>query len=458
MIGSQTSAWSAPRRVRTGFRINIMKLKEYVRFDSGLLSILLSAYYLLKYMCIKVCKNDISGLTVMGSMFRHTKFDRVREMATHYLLKAIAVHGVVRVGGEFRQGAARTISEKNEDKMRHSIESGHRLLHNRLLILSSPVEGAKGVLIVKFTESFKYVLRIFDMKSLCEDYVIIVEPSASGYFDEDILQLLSLEEPVLIQALEPVDYDFISKLQSNLIPIRIGANHWVDDRVFYPIDGVDKIYDVVMVAIWADVKRHYHLFEALSKIDKEMRIALVGAPWGKTIEQIKEEADYYGVLHRIDFFERLPQADINILLNQSKCFLLLSKKEGPNKAIIEAMYADVPVFILEGFNYGFPYPYINQSTGGFINPRDLRKFLLDLDEVLKNSTFAPREWIQAHVSAQASTRELIDQLNLVEREYRIKINKDLFIKINTPELDYYDKQAWGAVKLSMTDLKGYLRH
>ena len=119
MIGSQTSALSATNRVRTAFRINIMRLKEYVRFDSGLLSILLSAYYLLKYMCIKVCKNDISGLTVMGSMFRHTKFDLVRAMATHYLLKAIALHGVVRVGGAFRQGAARTISEKNEDKMKY---------------------------------------------------------------------------------------------------------------------------------------------------------------------------------------------------------------------------------------------------------------------------------------------------------------------------------------------------
>jgi hypothetical protein len=379
-------------------------------------------------------------------------------MASHYLLKSIAVHGIVRVGEEFRQGAARTISEKTEDEMRRSIEQGYRLLNNRLLILSSPVDGTKGVLIVKFTESFKYVLRIFDIERLCKDYVIIVEPSAGGYFDEDILQFLSLKEPVLIQALEPVDHDFISKLRSNLIPIRIGANHWVGDRVFYPIDGVDKIYDVIMVAIWADVKRHYHLFEALSRIDKELKIALVGVPWGKTLEQIKEEANYYGVLHMIDFFEGLPQADINILLNRSKCFLLLSKKEGPNKAIIEAMYANIPVFILEGFNYGFPYPYINQSTGGFVNPKDLSEFLSNLDEMLKSGTYSPRKWIKAHVSAQLSTEELIDQLNLVEKEYQMKINKELFVKINTPELDYYDKQAWGAVKPSMTDLKRYLRH
>jgi hypothetical protein len=446
------------KRIRTFFRINVMKLKEYVRFDSRLLSIFLSAFYLLKYFCIKAYKNDFYALIVAGSMFRHTKFDLIREMVTKYLLRTIVRHGSLKVGKELHQIVSRSISENTENEIRRSIEEeGRKPLDGRLLLLSYPINDIKGMLIVKFTEYFKYLLRIFDMGRLCKDYVIVIEPSASGYFDEDILQLLTLREPVIIEALEPVDYKFINDLGSNLIPVQIGANHWVDDRVFHPAKGTGKVYDVIMVAIWAEVKRHYHLFEGLSKTRRKARVALVGKPWGKTLKDIKEEAAYYGVLHMIDFFEDLSQDRVNELLNKSKCMLLLSKKEGFNKAIIEAMYADIPVFILEGHNYGFAYPFINKNTGGFINPKELDIFLQGIDDTLQNGAYSPRKWIETHVSAEASTGKLISMLYQLEKSYSIKINKELFVKINSPELDYYDKQVWSTVKPFVNDLKGYLK-
>ncbi|MBN2569701.1 MAG: glycosyltransferase [Deltaproteobacteria bacterium] len=436
-----------------------MKIKEYVRFDSWVLSMVLSLFYLLKYFYMKVYKNDFYALPSAGSMFRHTKFDLIRGVATKYLLRTIASHGSLKVGKELHQIISESISDGMKEEIRSSItEEGGRPLNGRLLILSGPINDTKGVLIVKFTESFKYLLQLFDMERLCKDYVIVVEPSYSGYFDEDILQLLCLRDPVIIETLEPVDYKFITDLESNLLPIPLGANHWVDDRVFHPIEGAEKIYDVIMVAIWAEFKRHYHLFEALSKAGKEMRVALVGKPWNKTLEDLKEEATHYGVLHMIDFFEDLSQKKINELLNHSRCLFLLSKKEGVNKAIIEAMYADIPVFILEGFNYGFAYPFINEHTGGFINPRELALFIRDIDDTLSRGAYSPRKWIESHISAKVSTEELVSMLHQLEKLYSIRVNKELLVKINTPEMDYYDNKAWNTVKPSMDDMKKYLRY
>jgi len=189
-----------------------------------------------------------------------------------------------------------------------------------------------------------------------------------------------------------------------------------------------------------------------------MRVALVGKPWNKTLEDLKGEAAHYGVLHMIDFFEDLSQKKINELLNHSRCLFLLSKKEGFNKAIIEAMYADIPVFILEGFNYGFAYPFINENTGGFINPRELALFIRHIDDTLSRGAYSPRKWIESHISAKSSTDELVNMLHQLEKLYSIRVNKELLVKINTPEMDYYDNKAWNTVKPSMDDMKKYLRY
>ena len=48
---------------------------------------------------------------------------------------------------------------------------------------------------------------------------------------------------------EELDLEFIKRLNSNLIPIELGPNNWVDERVFDDLK-LEKKYDCVMVAMW----------------------------------------------------------------------------------------------------------------------------------------------------------------------------------------------------------------
>ena len=435
-----------------------MKLLEFVRFDSKFASLCLSIGFFAKYFIIKATKDDFKALLVSGDIFRYTQLAWVRRRATKILQKTIRKYGSRRVGKQFFNIVSQNIDSDIQNRLKESfLNHEQRPFDKRLLILSPPVDNRKGVILIKFTDYFKYVLKIFDMEKLSKDYVLIVEPSFCGYFDEDILCLMSVDIPIIIQSSEPVDFKFIEDLSANLFPIQIGANWWINDKAFYPINNSVKIYDVIIVAIWADFKRHYHLFETIAQCKKDLKIVLVGRPWPKSIDKIKDEARFFNVLEHVTFFEDISQQKVNELLNESKCLILLSKKEGFNKSIIEAMYADIPVFLLEGHNFGYHYPFINSKTGGFINPRALNHFLENIDDIIAKSDFSPQEWIRTHISAEISTDKIVELLKRIENEKSVSINKRIHVKVNSPELNYYDETVWKEMEKSYRELCKYLQ-
>lgn len=442
----------------TGARIFKYKVLDLIRFDSKISACALFIFYSVKYLITWMIKGRSQALIVAGDCFRRVPFFWSRMIATFVLRRSIQQAGIDGIGQDMMQHVKKKIDSKVIIKLKDSVLNNTLpFFDKRLIILSSPTGSSKGVLLVKFTDYFKYLNEVFDLKKLAEDYILILEPSFSGYFDEDILCMLSNDIPMIIQAPEPVDLNFIRSISSNLYPIDIGANCWVDDRVFSPINGSTKKYDVIMVAIWADFKRHFHLFEAMSKCKKDIRVALVGKPWTKSIEQIREEALFYGVIDQIDFFENISQKEINKLFNESKLFLLISKKEGINKAIIEAMYSGLPAFLLEGFNFGYKYEYINNKTGGFVKSDELTEFLDNIDSMVHENSFQPHEWIMANLSPKNTMQKLIGLLNHIENELSISINKDLHIKVNTPELNYYYEHSRESLSADYRSLANYLR-
>jgi Glycosyl transferases group 1 len=447
------------RRMHITYRIYKNKFMEYVRHDSAIASILLSIFYCVKYGFIRIKHGEFKALIIAGDAFRHTRFQWVRNMATKLLKASILKHGSRKTGAEILNIILEDVDAKIVNDLKKSIIGGlPGLYHRRLLILSPPEGDRKGVIIIKFSNYFKYFLSVFDINKISKDYIFVVEPSSSGYFDEDILCLLTSNTQIIVQSPEPVDYSFIDSLSSNLWPVDVGPNGWVDERIFFPINEFEKEFDIIMVSIWADVKRHYHLFESLSKSSNDnIKIALVGKPWPKSLEDIKEEARYYDVLENIMFFENISQAEINELLNKSKSYLLLSKKEGTNKSIIEAMNSDVPVFILEGFNYGYKYPFINPKTGGFIKKDGLVEFINRHGEYRKLQ-FKPSEWIRANMTPFISTKKIIDTIERIEKVLSLKINKNLAVKINVPELDYLDSELWKRYETHYKKLANYMLH
>ncbi len=439
-------------------KINKLKLIEYIRFDSKLFQFLLFLFYTSLYFLTKSLKNRFKGLIWTGKMFRHTRYKFARNFATSKLLYELRKSGMQKVGDEMRKIVQRKIDKSLENRLKQSVfETKFPVFDKRMIILSPPSNQEKGTILIKYTEYFKYFLSIFDLEKISTDYILITEPSWCGYFDETILCLLFEKIPIVIQALEPIDYQFIKSLNANFYPVDVGANCWVNPDIFFPIKGIEKRYDIIMVGIWADFKRHYHLFEALSKCKKRLKVVLVGQPWPKTLEEIKDEARYYGVIDQIEFFENIPQSELNILFNQSKCALLLSKKEGFNKSIIEAMYANTPAFILEGFNYGYKYPFINKKTGGFIKASKLVEFLDNIDIILSKNKPEPAKYIKKYISPWISIQKIIKALEEIEKKEQIKINKDLRIKVNTPDLDYLDPKEWKNMWYYYEQLRWYLR-
>lgn len=448
---------SRRERLRTAAWIAGQRLQEYVRFDSKTASFGLFLYYTVRYGISRLLKGELAALSFAGDLFRHTQFSWCRRLSTRILRRGIQRQGEKEVAGYFL--SQHNIPDSEVERLRESIRSDQRPFDGRLIILSPPAGNKRGVLLVKFTPYFPMLLKVFDTDALLEQYVIVLEPSFCGYFHPSILCMIGAKQPILVQASERVDFQFLDDIQTNLLPVNVGANFWINEEVFYPIDNINNRYDIIMVSIWSEFKRHYHLFYALSKCKNKfkLKVCLVGMPFPLSVDFIVRLAYYYDIYQNIDIFEDISQDQLNRLINESKLCLLLSKKEGFNKSIIESMYADVPAFILRGLNYGEEYEYINNKTGGFIDRSELVHFLENLDAIIEGSDFEPRRWISRHMSVHVATKRLEKALLEIAVEYHFDINIPVARKVNKPECDYIDPSLWAEFKFYYKDLRGMLR-
>jgi len=440
------------------FQLLRIKVIECIRFDSKVATFILFLFQLLKYTVARAKSSVLHQLLIAGEMYRYSQLAFVRRFAVSCLHKQLDKQGKRKIGELIFKGIEPKINLQLVASLKDSLLQGEpNPFDKRCLILSPPQVGKKGVILLKFTDYFKYFLSIFDMNKLSNDYVLVLEPSSIGQFDLDLLCFVGQNIPVIVQSLEPRDISFLKSLHSNIFPIEIGANLWVDESTFHPIEKTEKEFDLLMVAIFADVKRHYHLFEALKKSKKRLKVALAYVEWGKRLQDIKNEADYYGVLDQITFFEKVPQDEVNKLLNKSKFSILLSKKEGTNKASVESLYAGTPLIILKQHNYGHQYSYLNENTAIRVKGHELWKVFKKLDSIYNSTPFNPAGWIREHHSPEKSTAVIIQELQRIESILNIQINTNLEIKVNKPELNYRDVNNWKKYKNYFQNLKQYVK-
>ena len=434
------------------------KIFEFVRFDSFLFQFCLFLIYTSLYHISIFLGRNVEAINFLGKIFRHINRDWSRKSANTKFLAILAKYSSKRIGIKIRNGSLTQTDKTLCIRLKSDIATHNNFFDGRLIILSPPDHKKKGVMLIKFTDYFRYFASIFDLEKIGKDYILITEPSFSGYFDPDILSLLSGDIITVIQAPEPVDSNFIKSINGNWYTVELGSNCWVNPNLFYPLHNVEKKYDVIMVAIWSDFKRHWHLFESLSRCcnKEKIKVLLAGRSWPRKLDEILDQAEYFNVRDNVYGIEDLSQNELNKYMNQSKICLLLSRKEGPNKSIIEAMYSNLPVFILDGFNYGFKYDYINSKTGGYIKRNQLTDFLDKIDDILKSNSFAPNNWIKEHISPELSTHKLIQALERIELERGIEINKKLEVKYNKPELDYIDPNLWFQMRKYYENLAEYL--
>ncbi len=232
----------------------------------------------------------------------------------------------------------------------------------------------KGALVVGGL--FSCFRHCVNMDLLLQHYVLIIQTAWSAYADFGLLYFTRFaDHHIIVTATEKRDFQFLEGLGSNLIPVPLGISNWVNPSVFRPLEGVEKRYDAVMVAWWWIFKRHHALFRVLRDLDDpSFKVALVGPPWPAERKEVELLVDAYGVGANVTLFGRLPHEEVNMVLNQSKVNILLSRQEGANRSLFEGFFAGVPGLALKNI-VGIRKDYFNAQTGRLVDEKDLRKEL-----------------------------------------------------------------------------------
>jgi len=280
-----------------------------------------------------------------------------------------------------------------------------RLIGSRIFVIKSAADGEKGVLVADYNYMLPLLAGLFDLEVLARKYFIVLEPGWNGYCTPDVLLYSFSDAPVFVQTIEPRDREVLETIGAPFQAIfPTSTNCWVDYRFTKPLPEEQRDIDVIMVAAWANFKRHWRFFQALSVLrsrGRRLKVALVGYRYDRTQEDILRDAKHFGVDDQLQFFERISQREVSELLCRSKVHVIWSRREGSNRAMIEAMMADVPTIVRQGFNFGYQYPHINPQTGRFVAEPDLADAMADMID--NRHRYSAREWAMAHMTCQRAT-------------------------------------------------------
>lgn len=317
---------------------------------------------------------------------------------------------------------------------------GSQDIFRDLMVLKRATADEKGVILLKYARTFDAVVALFDLERLRERYLFVLEPCWAGYCDPSLLMFLAPRQPVFILCFTEEDHRFVSSIGDPMVPVRLGPADWTDPDRFNPVPREAKPYDLVMVASWAAGKRHAQLFRALREItDRSLRVLLIGFPWyGRTAEDVKREAAIVGPNVRIDILDSVPQHELAGHLSRCKVFVFLSRKEGDNKSLVEALFVNLPAIVYAG-TVGGARSRINPATGVLATDEELPdkiRYMLDHYE-----EYSPRAWALRHTGSANATRILNETIRAKVLEAGGRYTEGLAEKTNSPNLTYRDPSS-----------------
>jgi len=312
-----------------------------------------------------------------------------------------------------------------------------RLIGSRILVIKSATSRERGVIVADYQYVFPLLAGLFNLPAICDRYDIVLEPSWADVCAPEILLFTRQQRRVYVQTHEPRDHAFLRAIDTNLCPVPLAANWWVDPR-YLPELPTERDIDVIMVAAWADIKRHWRVFRALGQIrrrGRRLKTVLVGYQYDRTRQEIEELAAHFGIRDQIETYERISQGEVFALLARSKVHVLWSRRESSNRAIIEAMMADVPVIVREGLTFGHRYPHINEHTGRFVKEDDLAEAILEMIDTRQR--FSPRAWVLANRTCVHATQVLQRTLQEARNARGEPWHEDLAVKVSLLDAQRY---------------------
>ncbi len=280
-----------------------------------------------------------------------------------------------------------------------------------LLKAPDPATGEQGVLLVTYHHGIELLPRVFDLAGLAAEHVLVLEPSTWGLMDARFLPYLGSDLGVIVEAQSEPDHAWIGGLRSNLVPSRLGAGDWADPALFTPRPGTDRAYDVCMVAAWDPLKRHALLFDALARLRRRgrpLRTALVGYRMGWTRDPVERAARRRGVADLLTVYDRIPHAEVARVLADARVSVLLSRREGANRAIYESWFCDTPTVVYR-HHRGVNLEHAGHPRLGLL--ADEAELAGALEAVLDGrERFAPRATALTLTGCHVATRRLEQEL------------------------------------------------
>lgn len=281
----------------------------------------------------------------------------------------------------------------------------------KALILKQPISSVeKGVLFISFETHWMRLLRHADLDRLARDYHLVLAPTWSPPHDIPFLYAARRWPGRLFHLLSSFDdIPAFMRIAPQCQHVPLLSSSWVHPDFFDTSEPVAKEFDIVILANFANYKRHFLLFRALRSMRRDTRVLLLGRRMdGRTAETIMTEARAYGVADRITMKPGLPDREMVRALRSAKVSLMLSGNEGSCVAIVESMFADIPVGLFADAIIGSK-AFINDHTGLLLTNRNLGRQLENFID--RHEQYSPRQWVLDNsVSCHHSSRLLNDAI------------------------------------------------
>jgi glycosyltransferase involved in cell wall biosynthesis len=318
--------------------------------------------------------------------------------------------------------------------------------------------GERGVIMLMYSEAILATAAIYDLGSLASRYMFVIEPSWWGYQDARFLLYLGSDLDVLVQSPRRADFEFVADLETNLVPVRVGAGEWGDPSVFLPrAVGQEATYDAVMVAAWDPLKRHEVFFRAAVRFKHEqgrpLRMALVGYNLGWNREVIERLLGQYDLERDCAIFENIPHAEVARIVADSKVSLLLSHREGANRAIYESMFCGTPIIVYR-HQCGVNLDHVNAATGLLADEDELAEAI---KRVLEHpEDFDPRAWAMENAGYANANKKINRALSEMADERGLPWTKNIAAKKSAPNLRYAEAGRYKQFESEYESLRAYL--
>ncbi len=303
-------------------------------------------------------------------------------------------------------------------RARHARENSPAARMGDLTILkrANPTTGEKGVLLVTFNDGIKHTAAMYDLAALSRTYQFVLEPSTWGYMDEIFLYYLGSDADVVVQAQNKIDYAWIESLNSNLMPSRLGAGDWIWPDPFPTSFEKPHAWDICMVSAWDPLKRHELLFRAVKRVHastgRALSMVLIGYPLSWDMNDVERVAKRVGVHDQCTFLNHVPADVVIDAYERSRVSVLLSKREGANRAIYESWFANCPTIVYR-HHRGVNLDQVLASGGVLADDDELESALLNLID--QSPRPQPATWAHAHTGAYIATNVMNDQLAALAR-------------------------------------------